>query len=304
MTPNLNRWRDGGHSVEIFGQGIFTRAEGPVDGPPLLVLHGFPTSSHDFEAALPWLADRYRVILFDHLGFGLSDKPRGYSYSLHEQADVALGVWRHHGVQRGHLLAHDYGTSVATELLARRARGLLPVDLSSVTLCNGSMYLHLADLTISQRLSRSPTVGPWVARLFNQRLFTAQMRRIVADPDRLGPEVFADMWAGILEGGGPEVIPAIQGYLTERERFFERWVGGLKAVDIPAHILWGRADPVALPAIAEAAAADTPGAELTFLEGLGHYPMIEGPEAWGIAARRFLDVSEGRREGAAARGGG
>jgi pimeloyl-ACP methyl ester carboxylesterase len=73
------------------------------------------------------LAKSRRVIVHDHLGFGLSDKPAEYSYSLMEQAAYAVGVWRKLGIRRGHLLANDYGTSVATELLARHVRGMLPI---------------------------------------------------------------------------------------------------------------------------------------------------------------------------------
>lgn len=76
-----------------------------------------------------------------------------------DHAEVALGVWRELGISRGHLLAHDYGTSVATELLARRERRLSPVGLDSVALCNGSVHLRLAKLRLSQRLLRSRLTG-------------------------------------------------------------------------------------------------------------------------------------------------
>ena len=65
------------------------------EGPPLLILHGYPSSSHDYLAALPRLTQNYRVVLHDHLGFGLSQKPSDYSYSLLEQAEVALALWRY-----------------------------------------------------------------------------------------------------------------------------------------------------------------------------------------------------------------
>ena len=68
-----------------------------------------------------------RIILFDMAGYGLSDKPvEGFTYSLMEQADLALQVWQHLGVKGGHLLAHDMGDSVATELVARHVSNLLP----------------------------------------------------------------------------------------------------------------------------------------------------------------------------------
>lgn len=293
MLPSpLQTWRDRGRFIQVFGREVFVVTAGPEEAPPLLILHGFPTSSQDFAAALPRLAARHRVIVHDHLGFGLSAKPEDYSYSLFEQADVALGVWRQLGITGGHLLAHDYGTSVATELCARRERGLLPLQLRSLTLCNGSIYIHLADLTLSQRLSRNPTFGPLVARAMTRGLFDLQIRRILGRPEAVSAEDLAVMWAGIRHRDGHLRVPAVQQYLVERARFHGRWIGGLRALDIPAHVLWAREDPVSIPAIAEAVAGDIPGARLSWLEGLGHYPMVEDPQRWADAALAFLDPLE------------
>ena len=292
LTPSLKTWLDGGQFIQVFGHKIFTHVSGPADGPTLLILHGFPTSSHDFSLVLKTLSTRYRVICFDHVGFGLSEKPTDYSYSLFEQADIALGVWRHFGVERAHLLAHDYSTSVTTELLARRARGMLPLDLTSVTLCNGSVYIHLADLTILQRITRHPAAAPLVTLLFNEKVFNAQIRRILAEPHSLDGEVLGSMWAAVEHNDGGRVITKIQEYLDERARFLGRWSDALKATELPTHVLWARADPVSVPAIAEAVAADLPNSKLTWLEGLGHYPMVEGPTAWVDAALGFINDVE------------
>ena len=85
----------------------------------MIVLHGFPTSSHDFSAAFAATPNR-RFVTLDFLGYGLSDKPASYGYSLFQQADLVLAVAKHFGVTRAHVWAHDMGTSVATELCARR----------------------------------------------------------------------------------------------------------------------------------------------------------------------------------------
>jgi pimeloyl-ACP methyl ester carboxylesterase len=265
---------------------VFVVVEGNA-AETLLVLHGFPTSSHDFVEVLPRLCERFRVVLHDHPGFGLSDKPERYSYSLFEQADVALGLWRALGVERAHLLAHDYGTSVATELLARRERQLLPLELTSVTLCNGSMHVELARLTMVQQLLLHELTGPWMARLASRRIFGSQMRRIIGDPSTLSEERIDRMWEAIQLRGGKLRSHAISQYQHERRRFWDRWIGALTRLDLPAHILWGRRDPVAVSAIAEQLGREIPGAQLTWLDELGHYPMIEAPERWAQAALSF-----------------
>lgn len=312
VPPALADWRRRGRRLEIFGLRIFvldtgpppegpSRRPGATQAPPLLVLHGFPTFSRDFHRVLPTLSRRHRVILHDHPGFGLSSKPERWSYSLVDQAEVALEVWRRLGVTEGHLLAHDYGTSVATELLARRERGLCPLTLRSVTLCNGSVYLRLARLRPSQRLLRSPWAGPLFARLVSRRFFARRLRALVADPASLPDDEIAVLWAGVSRAEGVRRAPAVSSYLGDRLRFAQRWHPPLERLDLPAHVLWGRRDPVAVPAIAERLAAALPNPRLTWLDEVGHYPMLEAPEAFAQAVLKGLPDAQpgpaGRIEG-------
>lgn len=297
----MDDWQGRGSRHRVFGRGVFAVTEG--DGgegrrDPILVLHGFPSSSRDFLLALPRLSARRRVVVHDHLGFGLSDKPAGYSYSLVEQAEVAIGLWRSLGVTRGHLVAHDYGTSVCTELLARRERGLCPIDFTSVTLCNGSVHIDLAHLTPSQRILRRPRLGPVFARLASRPVFLAQIRRILGDPESVPERELLAMWEGLVRDGGRARMAELARYMDERVRFRDRWIDPLTRLDLPCHVLWGRRDPVAVPAIAEQLAREIPGAELTWLEDLGHYPMLEAPDRWADRVLGFADrVDTGKKSG-------
>jgi pimeloyl-ACP methyl ester carboxylesterase len=291
FSPPLAAWRARGQRVRVFGHDVFALADGPPSGSPLLVLHGFPTCSLDYRHTLPILARSRRVVLHDHLGFGLSAKPEGYSYSLMEQAEVAIGVWRELGIERGHLLAHDYGTSVATELLARRERGLLPITLESVTLTNGSVYLELAKLTPSQKILSHRTLGPIFARMGSRRVFRAQIRRVFGRRDAVPDDELDLLYEALALERGRERLPAISGYLEERMRFRDRWIGALSRAGLPVHVLWGKRDPVAVPLIAERLAREVPGARLTWLEELGHYPMLEDPVQFAAAVTSFVDAS-------------
>jgi len=163
MTPEIRVWRDQGDFISFgpFGHKVFYRDIGDTTASAddtLLLLHGFPESSYSYHAVIDFLAQRFkRIVLYDMLGYGLSDKPtEGYTYSLFEQADLAFAVWKELGVTGGHLLSHDMGDSVSTEIVARREHGLLPgflsEDLRSLTYTNGSMVLGLADLRITQKL--------------------------------------------------------------------------------------------------------------------------------------------------------
>jgi pimeloyl-ACP methyl ester carboxylesterase len=265
---SIEEWRARGRKVET-PEGAVWAIDVPGGDPsatPVLVLHGFPTSSWDFAPAIERLAKRRRVVAFDFLGMGLSDKPAEHGYALFEQADVALLVARAFGLARAHVWAHDMGTSVCTELLARRERGLCPLEFASFVLMNGSVHIELASLTIGQHVLKSP-LGPLFARLNSRTTFKAQMRRIFA---RQPPDEELDaMWELLARDDGTARLPQIIRYTEERARFRARWIGALERVNVPALVAWGRRDPVAVMAIAEQLAREIPGARFETWDDLG-----------------------------------
>lgn len=279
----MNDWRARGAYHTLQGRAIFTIDTDPDNAhnkPALAILHGYPTSSHDYAGVLDALAAHYRVIVHDHLGFGLSDKPRDYAYSVLEQADIALALWRKLGVRSAHVFAHDYGTSLGTELLARWNLGFRPVHIRSLTLCNGSVHIELAKLRVIQKLLRSTTLGPLVARLSTQAVFNRNMRRIWHDPTALAQDDLDTMWALLTRAEGKAVLPRITHYLYDRERFWHRWVGALQNSALPLGFVWGAEDPITGVDVAQVHHAESPGSALTVLDGVGHYPMLEAPERW------------------------
>jgi pimeloyl-ACP methyl ester carboxylesterase len=282
-------WRRKGRMVRARGMSVFVVDEGggPDDAPPLLLLHGFPTSSYDWQGVWPRLTARRRVVAFDFPGFGFSDKPADYSYSLLEQADIVELVARELRLDRVNLWAHDMGTSVATELLARREAGLLHFEIERLILMNGSVHAEMASLTAGQRLLRRPLLGPLFARVANRATFRLQMKRVLARP--VAPGELDAQFELLRLNDGQLRLPKIMGYYAERTRFRRRWIGALERFDRPALILWGTRDPVAVLAIAEKLARDTPGATLRKLEGVGHYPQLEAPEQVAEQVEKFLE---------------
>ena len=121
MQPS--EWKARGTYKTIQGHQLFLMDEGDADQETLLLIHGFPTASWDWWPVWSALRERYRVVAMDMLGFGFSDKPQGHRYSIHEQADLVEGLVNELGLSRFHVLAHDYGDTVAQELLARQNEG-------------------------------------------------------------------------------------------------------------------------------------------------------------------------------------
>ena len=136
LSERVCEWQARGESSEFRGYAIHTFHQ-PGPGPLLLLLHGFPSSSYDWRFLLKEEPER-NVLAFDFLGFGLSDKPADHDYSLFWQADLAEELVRRHGGGRPvFVLAHDMGTSVANELMARDLIAVwldVPIDTIAVTL--------------------------------------------------------------------------------------------------------------------------------------------------------------------------
>jgi pimeloyl-ACP methyl ester carboxylesterase len=287
LTPRADAWLRAGEVETVNGRRIFIR-ESDAEGPPVLLLHGYPSSSYDWREQFELLAERH-LIAFDFLGFGLSEKPPEQVYSLNMQADLVESiVARRGGGEPIVLVAHDMGTSVATELLARDLEGKLPFALRSVLLFNGSMVLERASLTISQKMLRS-RIGPLAARLSNARSFKAQFARIVSAAHPLSDEEAADQWSLLAFGGGNRIIDKLTFYLHERVTFAQRWHGALRDWPGRLELAWAGLDPVCTEAVLQAVLELRPSAPLTRFPELGHYPQLEDPAA--VAATIDAHVS-------------
>jgi pimeloyl-ACP methyl ester carboxylesterase len=256
----------------------------------VLLLHGYPSSSYDWKPILELLPDRH-LIAFDFLGFGLSEKPPEQVYSLLMQADIVEAIVRGHaGGQPVSMVAHDMGTSVATELLARAVDGKLPFELSAALLFNGSIVIERASLTAGQKLLRS-RLGPIAARLTNERSFKRAFGRLFSDAHPLTAEEADDQWSLLEHGGGHRILDRLTYYLHERVTFADRWHGAIRDWPGRFELMWAELDPVATIAVLDAVVALRPSAPLERLEGLGHYPQLEDPSRVAAVIERFAAAS-------------
>ena len=287
-TPQLpagpSAWLESGELIELGGRRIFVRERaGP--GSPLLFLHGYPSSSYDWRNLFDALGDRH-TICFDFLGFGLSEKPREHDYSLMEQADLVEALWRERINEPVVLIAHDMGTSVTTELLARDIEGKLEMELDRVMVFNGSMILAAASLTISQKVLRS-RFGPLLARFSSERVFKAQFGRIFSPSHPLSDTEAHDQWALLAHNGGNRIIDRLTSYLHERIRYADRWHGALRDWPGRLELAWAALDPVATTNVLDAVLKLRPAAPVTRLPDLGHYPQLEDPAALAAVIGEF-----------------
>jgi pimeloyl-ACP methyl ester carboxylesterase len=285
LPASVAEWRDGGHWVTTSAGHIFVRsADG--DGPTVLLLHGYPSSSYDYREVVPHLAGRAWVTM-DFLGFGLSDKPRPHTYSLLEQADLVQTVVAETTKGPVVLLAHDMGTSVTTELLARDLHGRLPFDLQRVVLTNGSVILKRASLRPSQKILRS-RFGPVFARLVSRNGFARGFGRLFTPDHPLSKEEADAQWALLSYNDGHRIPHLLISYLDERERYAQRWHGAVRDWPKPLGFLWALKDPVATTNVLDGLRELRPAAPVIEMPDLGHYPQVEDPDTFSAGALRLL----------------
>jgi pimeloyl-ACP methyl ester carboxylesterase len=281
--PDVAEWAAQGTVRRLAGHDIFAvdaPATGAETGEPLLVVHGFPTSSFDYAHLLGRLREHRRVVLVDLLGYGLSSKP-DLHYTMALQADVVVALTAELGLDRLALLTHDMGDTAGGELLARQAEGTWPVEVTRRVVTNGSIYIDMAHLTDGQQLllslpdERLDGGGP------DETALAASLVATLA-PAASGTDMSAHA-ALVAHDGGAALLPRTIRYIEERRANERRFTGAIEAHPSPLHVIWGPLDPIAVAAMADQLVERRPDATLTWIDGAGHYPQIEAPEEFGAA---------------------
>ncbi|MEO1192310.1 MAG: alpha/beta hydrolase [Pseudomonadota bacterium] len=279
LPPALAAWQAEGAFFDLLGERVFVRQEG--SGPPLLLLHAYPTASWGFHRILPGLTARFRVIAPDLPGSGLSSKPRRGDYSIARLGDVVEALLDRLQVGRLHVLAHGYTASVAQELLARdNVRAAKDARLMSLCFLSAGLFPEVAQTTRLQRLMLSP-LGPLLARFAPQPfgIFSKQLAESFGRKTQPSEEDLQIIWALLRANGGQRVVPRVIGYLTERQRVQDRLVGALEQARVPLALMVAPDDDLSGEAILRVWRRRLPLAPVYRLpDGVGHYPPLECPQ--------------------------
>jgi pimeloyl-ACP methyl ester carboxylesterase len=288
----LDEWREAGSGFDFDGHRIFYASEGSGRaGEALLLIHGFPSASFDWHLVWNELAERFRLVAPDMLGFGFSDKPADHDYRIAEQADLHERLCELLAISRVHVLAHDYGDTVTQELLARALEGSCPVTIRSVCFLNGGLFPEVHRARPIQKLLAGP-LGPWLSRLTNERSFARGFSKVFGPDTKPDAETLHDYWRLLSHGGGHRIGHRLIRYIAERVEHRERWVGALEraaGAGIPIRFVNGLLDPVSGAHMLTRWRAVVPDADWVALERIGHYPQVEDPAGVLHAYRGFLE---------------
>ena len=273
----LDDWRAQSQAFHFRGHTIRYWTAGDTQAQPLLLIHGFPSASWDWHRLWTPLAERYRVIACDMLGFGYSAKPRGHAYSLLEQADLQQALLAHLGERRPlHVLAHDYGDSVTQELIARHQEGRL--QLASCVFLNGGLFPETHHPVRVQKLLLGP-LGPLLGRLFSRRKLAQSFARIFGPHTQASEAELDALWQLVAYNNGPAVMHRLIRYMPERRQQRQRWVTAMQATTLPMRVIDGAFDPISGAHMVARYRELIADADTVLLDGIGHYPQLEAPAA-------------------------
>jgi pimeloyl-ACP methyl ester carboxylesterase len=274
----IGEWRAAAREMRFGGHRLawWTSGEEDADKPFLLLVHGYPTSSWDWTAIWNGLARDFRLVAVDMLGFGLSDKPRGFPYSIMTQADVQEAVLAEAGASEAHVLAHDYGDTVAQELLARQQEGALSFALKSICFLNGGLFPEQHRARPIQKLGLTP-LGPVLGLMMSRARLRTSLDSVFGPNTKASDAEIDGHWELIRESGGARILHRLLQYIPERLAHRERWVGALKSARAPMRLIDGGADPVSGAHLYYYYLEQVPNADAALLPEIGHYPQTEAP---------------------------
>ncbi|MFE0736163.1 alpha/beta fold hydrolase [Streptomyces sp. NPDC058855] len=276
-------------TTTVDGLDVFYREAGDRGNPTLVLLHGFPSSSHMYRGLMAELADSYHLIAPDHIGFGASAAPavEDFDYSFERLTAITLGLLDQLGIDRFALYVQDYGAPIGLRIASRH-----PERITAIVTQSGNAYLegftpfwdvlfaHAEDRTTHEAAVRE--------------LLTAEATRwqythgVPADRlDRVGPETWTLDQAGLDRPGNKEIQLQLfwdyqfnlDGYPAFQEYF--------RTHRPPLLAAWGRGDEIFGPAGAEAFARDLPDAEIHLLDA-GHFALETHGEEIAALVRDFL----------------
>jgi pimeloyl-ACP methyl ester carboxylesterase len=266
---------------------VFYREGGPKDAPLVLLLHGFPTSSHMSRNLLPLLADRYRVVAPDLPGFGFTVSPFRFERTFEHLAEVIDGFMDVIGATRYALYVFDYGAPVGFRLALKH-----PEQITAVITQNGNAYEEGlgTGLNAVQTYWREPSAENRAAvrELLKPESIQWQYTHGVTDPSEIAPESYTLDSALLARPGNDDIQLDLFLNCRTNVALYPKFQEYFRTRRPPLLAVWGRNDQIFLPAGAEAFKRDIPNADI-FLYDTGHFALETHVMEIGAGIKAFLE---------------
>jgi pimeloyl-ACP methyl ester carboxylesterase len=276
-------------TIDIDGLEIFYREAGPKDAPVLLLLHGFPTSSHMFRDLIPLLAGQYRVIAPDYPGFGYSSTPPvdDFDYRFERLADVVEKFTDQLGLNRFALYMQDYGGPIGFRLATRRPERIAALAVQNANAYEEGVTELFRDVVLRLWIERTPETEARVRELFELPVTQKQYLEGPADQSLVSPDAWNHAQWGMDRPGNKDIQYALQSDYGSNVELYGEWHAFLREHQPPTLVVWGKGDFIFAEAGAHAYRRDLTDPEIHILEA-GHFALESHAPEIASLIRSFL----------------
>ncbi|MBA3963610.1 MAG: alpha/beta hydrolase [Chthoniobacterales bacterium] len=277
------------HTTKVDGLNLFYREAGNPSRPTIVLLHGFPSSSHMFRNLIPNLADKYHVIAPDYPGFGYSDQPSTseFAYTFEHLAEVVDHLLDALGLERYSIYIQDYGSPIGFRLFVKH-----PEKIQAIISQNGNAYNEGLSPFWAENLEpywkeKNATTEAKVRGLLSLETTKFQYSAGFRDPSHVSPDTWTHDQATLDKPGNAEIQLALFYDYRNNLTQYDLWHATLRKEHPPVLAVWGKNDPIFIPAGAEAFKRDVPDAEIHLLD-TGHFALEEDGEIIADHILKFL----------------
>ena len=276
LKRDIENWYANGDFFAWDNCEIFYRKMG--SGPVLLMVHGFPTAGCDWCDMAEELSQSFTIIAADIADAGHSKNPRRKTYTLHEHADMLEALLTYLAVDTAGLVGHDVGDAICQELIARQNENVLSFSVESCVFLNGGILMsaHRPRNIQSQLAGR---YGFIVARVMRKNTFMSAVAAIMGSRGKPTQQAIDVLWEVSKSVNGRASLARRSHNMANRRQHSGRWVKALKDTQIPMCMINGIEDPISGAHACDAIEKELPAINIIRLEGVGHFPLIEAPQA-------------------------
>lgn len=257
-------------------------------------LHGFPTSSYDWFKIWSQFSSNEQLLTFDYIGYGFSDKPLAYNYSIFDMVDIFEALLIRLNIYNVNIIAHDIGDTVAQELIRKyeydgRINGHYKIN--KVVLLNGGLLMDVYKPRLIQKLLQIDYLNDIFVKYFiNYYAFKLSFSEIFGKLNRPKDEDLKDFFEILLYNNGHQALPKTINYLQERQEYGHVWYNALNDTLLPIALIYGPADPIN-PNDEYPKRIQSELINLKFFrlhDQIGHYPQWEDPFTVFDLIKKFL----------------
>jgi pimeloyl-ACP methyl ester carboxylesterase len=277
------------HTAQVDGLKIFYREAGPKDAQTVLLLHGFPSSSHMFRELIPRLSDKYHVLAPDYPGYGYSDQPapEKYAYTFDHLTDTVDHLLDQLGVQKYSIYIMDYGAPVGFRLATRHPEKIQAIITQSGNAYDEGLGPFWAEYFYPLWKERNAATEAQTAKLLTYDTTKYQYTQGFRNPEHVSPDAYHSDQDILDRPGNNQVQLSLAYDYRTNPPLYPSWQKYMRDKKPPVLIVWGKNDPIFIAPGAQAFLRDVPNAEMHMLD-TGHFALEEDGAEIALYLRAFL----------------